>query len=93
MLGFVGDEWDGMDGEGPLGRLRFWWELVLICAVIVVWWWMWLCWHGDGVEADRAAASIRGNYRIIHGAATPLWLILHSVVYRKPEGRCRTFCA
>ena len=47
----------------------------------------------DGVEADRAAASIRGNYGIIHGAVPPLWLILHSVVYRKPEGRCRTFCA
>ena len=39
-----------------MGRLRFWWELVLICSVIVVWWWVRLSWHGDGVEADRAAA-------------------------------------
>ena len=28
----------------------------MICAVIVVWWWIWLRWHGDGVEADKAAA-------------------------------------
>ena len=29
---------------------------MLICAVVVVWWWIWLRWHGDGVEADKAAA-------------------------------------
>ena len=44
-----------MNGEGPLGRLRFWRELAVICGVIVVWRWR-LRWHGDGVEADRAAA-------------------------------------
>ena len=28
----------------------------MICAVIVIWRWIWLRWHGDGVEADRADA-------------------------------------
>ena len=60
----------GSIGEGPFGRLRFWWEFVLICAVIVISRRWRLRWHGGGVEADRGA-TLKWYCRAPNAATNP----------------------